>query len=316
MKLSALFPETRSVRNVADLAQRCEELGFHGLFLGNAFGFDPIMALANAGQHTSTLLLGTAVVPTWPRHPLVMAQQAATANALCGGRFRLGVGPSHPPVMGMYGIGYDRPILHVREYLTIVKTLLTEGSVKFRGEQFQVFGFLDVEDGGTPPVMLAALRDQMCRLGGELAEGVLPWLAPAHYVAEVIVPAVHAGAAAAERDPPPVIAEMPCYLSTDVEAVRDAVRRDLAIYPQVPTYVALFERAGVPDAERCAIDGWTDAMIDDVVPYGDEDALAAHVQSYLDAGADEVVLSPFGCGPDPEKNLDELMEVLGGIARG
>ena len=201
-----------------------------------------------------------------------MAQQAATANALCDGRFRLGVGPSHAPVMGMYGIAYDKPIRHVREYLTVVKALLADGKVDFTGRAVPVFGFLDVEDAGHPPVMLAALRDQMCRLGGELADGVLPWLAPAHYVAEVIVPAVQAGAATAGREPPPVIAEMPCYLSTDVDAVREAARRDLAIYPRVPTYVAMFERAGLPDAAACATEGWTDATVDAVVPYGDEDA--------------------------------------------
>ncbi len=217
--------------------------------------------------------------------------------------------------MGMYGIAYEKPIRHVREYLTIVKALLAEGKVDFKGEQYRVFGFLDIEDAGRPPVMLAALRDQMCRLGGELADGVLPWLAPAAYVAEVIVPAVRAGAAAAGREAPPVIAEMPCYLSTDVDAVREAVRRDLAIYPRVPTYVAMFERAGLPDAAASATEGWTDALIDAVVPWGDEDGLAAHVQAYLDAGASEVVLSPFGCGPDPDKNRDEAVEVLGGIAR-
>ena len=137
---------------MAELAQRCEELGFHGLFLGERVRVRPGHgARRRRAAHRAASLLGTAVVPTWPRHPIVMAQQAATANALCSGRFRLGVGPSHAPVMGMYGIGYDRPIQHVREYLTIVKTLLADGKVQFRGERYQVFGFLDVEDGGNAP---------------------------------------------------------------------------------------------------------------------------------------------------------------------
>jgi len=179
MKLSVLFPETRSVDNVVALAQRSEQLGFHGMFLGTAFGIDPIMALAYAGTQTSRISLGVAVVPTWPRHPQVLAQQAATANAMCNGRFRLGVGPSHAPVMARLGIPFDRPISHVREYLTIVRTLLAEHKIDHKGDRFQVQGMLDVEHGGTPPVLLAAMREQMCRLAGSHSDGVLPWLPPA-----------------------------------------------------------------------------------------------------------------------------------------
>jgi 5,10-methylenetetrahydromethanopterin reductase len=315
VKLSVLFPETRSVRNVVARAQRAEELGFRGFFLGSAFGIDPITALAHTGTQTSRILLGTAVVPTWPRHPVVMAQQAATANAMCGGRFRLGVGPSHVMVMKMYGIEYERPVRHVREYLTVVKSLLASGSVSFEGDQYRVTGFLDVEDGGAPPVMLSALHEQMCRAAGAVADGVLPWLAPASYVADIIVPNVRDGAEQAGRDAPPVLAEIPCYLSTDPTAVHEAARRDLAIYARVPFYVDMLTRAGVPGAADAPTEGWSAVMIDAVVPYGDADGLAAHVQAYLDAGADEVVLSPFGCGADPDKNLEEALEVLGGIAR-
>lgn len=115
MKVSVLFPETRSVKHVISLAQRSEALGFHAMHLGGAFGIDPVMALALAGPHTERIILGTAVIPSWPRHPVVAAQQAATANAACNGRFRFGIGPSHPPVMAMYGIDDARPVGHIRE---------------------------------------------------------------------------------------------------------------------------------------------------------------------------------------------------------
>ena len=310
MKLSALFPESRDVTKVIELAQQCEEAGLHGMVLGSAFGFDTFMALAAAGPHTDRILLGTAVVPTWPRHPLVMAQQAATANALCGGRFRLGIGPSHKPVMGMYGVDYSRPIRHVREYLTVVKALLDEGNVSFKGELYRVKAYLDVEGGGRPPVFLAALHEQMCRTAGALADGVLPWLAPPAYVAEVIVPNVAKGAADAGRPAPPVIAEIPVVVSTDVAAVREIVRRELAMYLYMPFYVDVMARSGIPDTEGAAQNGWTDAMIDALVPWGDEDALAKAAQSYLDAGAAEVVFSPFG------QDDATMIRVLGGIAKG
>src|SRR6185503_10695207 len=104
MKLSLLFPETRSLDSARTLATRTEDQGFHGMWLGSAFGFDPFIALALAGGVTTTIQLGIAVVPTWPRHPIVMAQQAASASAACAGRFRLGIGASHKPVMRMYGL--------------------------------------------------------------------------------------------------------------------------------------------------------------------------------------------------------------------
>jgi F420-dependent oxidoreductase-like protein len=310
-KISAVLPETRDAARVVELAQRAEDVGLHGLWLGSAFGFDPVMALANAGTQTSRVLLGTSVVPTWTRHPVVMAQQAATANALSRGRFRLGVGPSHVPVMKMLGIEWDRPLGHVREYLTVLRALLHEGNVAFKGERYRVKAFLDVASPGPPPVMLAALHEGMCRLAGELSDGVLPWLVPPAYVASAIVPKVAEGAALASRAAPPIIASVPCVISADRDEVRVIAHTELAIYPRMPFYADGLVLAGVPDAERAMTDGWTDSMIDAVIPWGDADAIGARVAAYVAAGVDEVVLSPFGGQGDLK-----ALEVLGDIARG
>lgn len=309
MKISVIVPETRSVARAAEAAQRAEDAGLHGMFLGSAFGFDPMMALGYAGTKTSTLLLGTAVVPTWPRHPVVMAQSAATANQMCGGRFRLGIGPSHKPVMKMYGVDFDRPISHLSEYIEIVKALLSTGTVQHKGDRFKVMGFLDIKDGGNPPVLLSALKEQMCQLAGRVADGVLPWLAPPAYVKEFITPNVATGAAAAGRDAPPIIAEIPAVLETDFDRVREVVNADLGIYPQMPFYADIFVRMGAAPSLEEASKGWTDDMINAVVPWGDRDTIAAHAQDYFDAGADEVAISLHG--GDRDKNL----EVLGDIAR-
>jgi F420-dependent oxidoreductase-like protein len=316
MKLSVLFPETRRLDAVRDLAARSEEQGFHGLWLGSAFGFDPVMALALAGRYTNRIELGVAVMPTWPRHPLVMAQQAATATAACGGRFRLGIGPSHEPVMRMYGIDFDRPLSHMREYVSIVRTLLHDGKVAHNGDRYQVTGFLDVEGGVGPdvtpaPVLLGVLRPQMARLAGSNADGALCWLAPAAYLRDVIAPAMADGAASEGRPTPPMIAELPCALTRDRDAVHEMAARDLAVYPHMPFYRALFEAAGV------ALDGrkWSDEMIDAAVLYGDDEMLAAKLRALFDAGADEVALSPFGVGADPAASQDDCIRVLGDLAR-
>jgi F420-dependent oxidoreductase-like protein len=312
MRISLLFAETRRLDAVRDLAARTEADGFAGLWLGAAFGFDPIMALALAADATSSIDLGVAVVPTWPRHPVVLAQQAATASAACDGRFRLGIGPSHKPVMDMYGIEFDRPISHLREYLTVLRALLHDGSVSHAGERYTVNAFLDVADAPPPPVLLGVLREQMAQLAGSHADGALCWLGPADYLRDVVAPNLARGAAAAGRDKPPLIAELPCALTTDRDAVHEMAARDLGIYPHVPFYRAMFEAAGVPLGGR----GWSDEMIDASVLYGDEDGLAAKVQALFDAGADEVALSPFGVGADPEASQADCIKVLSDIVRG
>jgi F420-dependent oxidoreductase-like protein len=312
MRISLLFPETRSLDAVRELAVSTEAQGFCGMWLGAAFGFDPIMALALAGGATSSIELGVAVVPTWPRHPIVMAQQGATASAACDGRFRLGIGASHAPVMQMYGIDFDRPISHLREYLTVLRTLLAEGNVAHQGDRYQVNGFLDVADAPPPPVLLGVLREQMARLAGSHADGALCWLAPAEYLQKVVAPNLAAGAAAAGRDTPPLVAELPCALSTDRDAVKDMAARDLGIYPHVPFYRAMFEAAGVALGGK----GWSDDMLDASVLHGDEDQLATKVQALFDAGADEVALSPFGVGADSAASRDDCIRVLSDIAKG
>ncbi len=318
MKISLLFPETRSIAAVRDHAVATEAQGFHGLWLGSAFGFDPIMALALAGPATDRIALGVAVVPSWPRHPVVAAQQAATANAACAGRFRLGVGPSHVPVMGMYGIEVDRPVSHSREYLDVVRTLLHTGMVDHQGERFRVQAFLDVEGAGigspatAPPVMLAVMREQMARVAGGHADGALCWLTPAPYLAEVVAPAMDQGAAAAARDVrPPLVAELPCALSTERDAVHAMAAADLAIYPQMPYYRNMFEAAGVElDGRR-----WSDAMLDAAVVWGDAERIGEQVAALFAAGADEVVLSPFGVGADPVASQAECIAALSELAR-
>lgn len=310
MKLSLLFPETRDLSVVRDLAAQTDAAGFEGMWLGSAFGFDPFVALALAATSAPRMQLGTAVVPTWPRHPLVMAQQAASVSAACDGRFRLGIGTSHAPVMGMYGIEFDRPISHVREYLTIVRSLLHEGKVKHRGDRYSVNAFLDVADAPPPPVLLGVLREQSARVAGAHSDGALSWLCPISYLADVIVPNLVVGADRAARATPPLFAEFPCVLTSDRDAVRQIAATELAVYPMMPFYRAVFEASGIAVADA----GWNDAMIDAAILWGDEDTLAAKIRAVFDAGADEVVLSPFGVGGEPTRSRDTCIRVLADLA--
>jgi 5,10-methylenetetrahydromethanopterin reductase len=316
VKLSLLFPENSNVDRAIARIEKLEAQGFHSAVMGTGFGFDPIMAFALAGQRTERILLTTAVVPTYSRHPISMAMSAATAQVASKGRFRLGLGPSHKPLVEhMYGLSYERPVRHMSEYITVVRELLQEGATKFEGEMIRSRAQLSVDDAAPTPVLMSALGEQMCRTAGRVADGVLPWLAPPEYVENTIAPAVTGAAAELGRSAPPIIAETACVLSSNRDEVMAAVRQNMDFYLAMPAYRALFERAGLMDSDWSPAQGWTEQMVDAVIPWGSEDDLAAAVNRYIAAGADEVVLSPVGAGSDPAANYERAIEVLGEIAR-
>ena len=161
------------VRRARDLEAR----GFQSIWMANIFGLDAITAQAVVGRETERIELGTAVVPSYPRHPFAIAQQARTAAAASGGRFTLGIGLSHQVVIeNMIGLSYARPARHMREYMAVLGPLLRGEPVAFEGEEYKVNGALEVPEAGSVPVLIAALGDQMLRIAGQTAEGTILWM--------------------------------------------------------------------------------------------------------------------------------------------
>ncbi len=180
------------------------------------------------------------------------------------------------------------------------------------GERYQVNGFLDVADAPAPPVLLGVLREQMAQLAGGHADGALCWLGPAEYLRDGGGAEPGRWSEAADREKPPLIAELPCALTTDLDAVREMAASDLAIYPQVPFYRAMFEAAGV--AVRVGTGPTTCSRRPSL--FGDEDGLAKKIDALFDAGADEVALSPFGVGPILSASQQDCIRVLSDIVKG
>ena len=175
------------------------------------WSLDALTALALAGRATSRIELGTAVVPTYPRHPLALAQQALSTQAACGGRLLLGIGPSHPVVIeSMHGLSYEKPVRHVREYLEVLdRAFAGPGQVHYEGETYSVNALLDVPDSSPVPVMLAALAPLMLNLAGSRTQGTITWMADERAHAEHILPKLTAAAADAGRPAPRVVAGLP-----------------------------------------------------------------------------------------------------------
>ena len=183
--------------------QRAADDGFASVWLSNIFGLDALTALAVAGNQVGGIELGTAVVPTYPRHPAALAQQALTSAAACGGgRLVLGIGVSHKIVIeDMYGYDFGRPVRHMREYLAVLLPLLERRQVSFTGATVRANIGLTVPGEGRVPVMLAALGTQMLHLAGQQTDGTILWMTGPATVRDHVVPVITEAAAAAAARP-------------------------------------------------------------------------------------------------------------------
>lgn len=271
---------------------------------------DPLAVFAAAAMKTDRILLGTSIIPTFPRHPLALAQGAVAVDQLAPGRLRLGVGPSHKPTMeGTWGIPFERPLEHLREYLTVLRAILQEGQVDFAGKRMEAHARLAAPTG--VKVMASALRENGFRLCGELAEGAISWVCPLPYLRDVAVPAIAEGAAKAGREAPPLIAHVPVCVSTDLDAVRDASRRQIGFYPRVPFYSQMFQDAGFPEAGDGEL---SDRMIDALVVHGDADTVKERLRGVGALGAGELLAMPI-VPPGDTEAISRTRAALGELAR-
>lgn len=287
---------TEAIRNVEGAA----EAGFESGWFANIFGVDAIMAIALAGRSQPGITLGTAVVPTFPRHPHAMAQQAMTAWDATDGRFVLGIGLSHQIVIEtMFGLDFARPAVHMREYLQVLMPLLREGTAGFDGERYRVHATLDrSRDDGGPPVLVAALGPAMLRVAGELADGTVLWMTGERTIADHIVPRITEAATAAGRPAPAVQAGFPVAVTNDVDAARTQAAATFSIYGQLPSYRAMLDREGAAGPADVAI-------------VGDEDEIARSLARLGEAGVTEFAAACFG---DPE-TIARTTKVLAQLAR-
>jgi len=243
-------------KQLVDRIVQAEAAGFPSVWLANIFSLDALTVLALAGERTKTVELGTAVVPTYPRHPHALAQQAATVNAACGGRLALGLGRSHQMVIeNMFGIPYDKPITHMREYLTIVRDLTQTGSCAVDGKMYKVNASLSVSGSGPFPILIGALMPKMLEVCGELCDGTLTWMSGPVHIEKNIVPVLNGAAARAGRPVPRVIASLPLSITSDADGARTFAAKAFQIYGMLPVYRACLDAEGVEGPADLALVG-------------------------------------------------------------
>lgn len=246
-----------SVDAVVEHARETHAAGFKSYWLAEhpSGGFDALTTLAQVALALPEVQVGTAIVPTMLRHPSVLAGQAATVNDMIGGRLTLGIGLSHAPMMAQLGIGFEKPIRHLREYLSILMPLLRKGEVDFSGETLSAAQRFFRPPGHPLRVLVAALGPQALNVTGRLADGtVLAWVGP-RTIREHIAPRIREAASAAGNPEPHIVASLPVCVTEQEDVVRGAIGKGLAMYGQLPSYRAMFEREGADGPADVAIVG-------------------------------------------------------------
>ena len=283
---------------IVDAARAAADDGFASFWLPQIFGMDALTALAVAGREVPGIELGTAVVPTYPRHPAMLAAQALTTQAIIGGRLALGIGLSHQVVIeSMFGLSFDKPARHMREYLEILVPLVHSGSVSFAGETLTGHVGLDVK-GATPfPILVAALGTKMLELAGTVADGTLTWMTGPATIESHIVPTITGAAERAGRPAPRVGVGLPVCVTDDEAAARERAASLFEIYGTLPSYRAMLDREGAGGPS-------------DVALVGDEAAVSAQIERLGAIGATDLVANVFGSSGERDRTRALLRSLV------
>jgi F420-dependent oxidoreductase-like protein len=291
-----------TIDNLVAQAKQAEADGFASGWFANIFGMDAIMAAAVCAQATSRIELGTAVVPTYPRHPVAMAQAALSAAAISGGRFSLGIGLSHQIVIeGMLGLSFAKPYSHMKEYLAVLGPLVRGGRVDFAGSEFRVNANVSVPGAKPCPILVAALAPRMLALAGRETDGTITWMTGPKTIREHTVPRICEAAAAAGRPTPRVVVGLPIAVTKEVDAARASASRSFQIYGMLPSYRAMLDREGAEGPANVAI-------------VGDESAVGEAIGRLREAGATDLLAIPFAVEGD-RGAVGRTRELLRRLAR-
>jgi len=296
----------RSLEQAIERVKLAESLGYEAVYLTHVAGRESLTVLTAYALASSRIRIGTGVVPIYTRTPATMAQTAATIDELSGGRFTLGLGVSHRPVVeGWHGQRIDRPAAEMREYARIVRAIL-RGEDPPDGEKWQTgFHLVGLDPRPQLPIYIAALSPAMLRLAGEIADGVVLWLCSPRYIRDVVIPEIAAGRerAGLSLEGFDVVAAVPAALTEARAGAYEAMRLEAIPYFGLPFYRAMIERSGFGadiegydgaagdlEAMQAAI---SEEFLEQLTAVGDETAVRAGLERYREAGARSPCIGPI-----------------------
>ncbi len=291
-----------TLRGQVAQAVEAEADGFHSFWTAQVAGIDALTLLALCGAETKKIELGTAVVPTYPRHPMALAQQALTTQAATDGRLILGIGLSHRPVVEeRWGMEFRAPAQHMEEYITILKSLIETGSVNFSGEHFTVSGGIQRIADTPPQLCVAALAPRMLRAAGSETDGTVTWMVGPRTLQNHIVPRITSAASDAGRTSPRICVGLPICVTDDRAAAFEAASGHFHRYGNLPSYRRMLDIEGVESPAEAAL-------------IGDEAEVEASLRTLASAGATDFLASIFPDGDDEQASTSRTRELLKSLA--
>jgi F420-dependent oxidoreductase-like protein len=301
LRIGTMIDVSKSLPDTVAQLKRYADAGLDHAFAEQIFGLDTLTLLATAGSQVPGIGLGTGVVPVFPRHPMMLAQQALTVQWATGNRLLLGIGLSHQIVVeNVWGMSWDKPARYMEEYLSSLVPLLRGEAAKSTGERVSTNALMPIAIPGAepPPVLVAALGPTMLKLAGTVADGTVTWMTGTGTVASHIVPTITAAATAAGRPAPRVVVSLPVAVTNDLGAAKERINDELSIYPNLPSYRAMLDKEGAATAA-------------DIAFVGDEESVAASIIGLSDAGATDFVAAIAGDKAERERGF----ALLGELAR-
>jgi F420-dependent oxidoreductase-like protein len=299
LRIGNLIDVSKPFSGVVEELRGLADAGFDHAFAVQIFGPDALTLLAAAGAQVPDISLGTGVVPVYPRHPMMLAQQALTVQAATGNRLLLGIGLSHQIVVeSMWGLSYEKPAAYMKDYLSVLMPLMRGETLNFSGERITTNAYSALEIGGVepPPTLVAALGPTMLKLAGQLADGTITWMTGLNTIEGHVAPTITAAAAEAGRPAPRVVVSLPISVTSDIEGTKEKVNKAFSIYPSLPAYRAMLDREGADVAA-------------DIALLGDESAVVASLERLAAVGATDCVASIVGTAEERQRTFDLLSEL-------
>lgn len=292
-------------RLIAD-AVAAEDQGFCSIWVPQIpDDFDALTAVALMGQATRRVEIGTAVMPIQTRHPVAMAQQALATQAICEGRFILGLGPSHHWIVeDMLGLTYEKPARLIRDYVAALNVAFSgPGPFDIENSSFRIHSPIDVTDLAPTLILVAALAPLMLKVAGELASGTILWMADERAIGGHIVPNLAKAAENAGRPRPRVVAGIPVALCSDgdVDAARAWSNQVLGHAEYSPNYIRLLEHGNATD-------------VGDLLAAGSEASILARLRSFRDAGVTDLAVRVLPWGTSRNERIASKQRTIDYLA--
>jgi probable F420-dependent oxidoreductase len=330
MRLGITLPaEPFQNRDMIDLVRRADALGYEEVWSLESYTTEAFSPLAAVAMLSEKMRLGTAIVPVFTRPPALIAMSAMTVQQLSGGRFVLGLGISSPQIIGQWmDVAFEHPVARLRDTVTTVRAAMSGEKVIFNGRTLSVNGFrMDIERTTPPPPIFMAIQGaRMCRLAGELADGLITNFITPEALPRMLENVAEGARAAGRGAPREVVCRILTIVDEDPERVSSAMRRHMTPYLITPGYNRFFAEIGFEREAAQALEAWnagerkkateviSDRMLNSIYLLGKADYCRERLKAFADAGVNTAALWFVSLARTPEERKANILAAVEKLA--